>query len=115
LVVSDSVGAVHDVGTNDCAARWKIQSGRTRSSVSRVEDASRRSHSSSVMRSRKCSMFSVRLRQRWMPYTLAIGACQQVIGQVAAGETVTPVIKTRRIVVLDGGNAGPSDGGGATL
>ena len=67
LVVSDSLGALHDVGTNDCAARWKIQSGRTFSSVSRVEVASRRSHSSSVILSAKCSMFSVRLRQRWMP------------------------------------------------
>ena len=66
--MSDSVGAIHDVGTNDCAARWKIQSGRTLSIVSRVEVASRRSHSWSAIWSAKCSMFSVRLRQRWMPW-----------------------------------------------
>ncbi len=67
LVVSDSLGATHEVGTNDCAARWKIQSGRTFAMVSNVFVASRRSHSSSVILSAKCSMFSVRLRQRWMP------------------------------------------------
>jgi hypothetical protein len=67
LVVSDSVGALHDVGTNDCAARWKIQSGRTRSRVSRVEEASRRSHSTMVIWSMKCATFSSGLRQRWMP------------------------------------------------
>jgi hypothetical protein len=71
---------VHEVGTNDCAARWKIQSGFTFSSVSRVEVASRRSHSSSVMLSAKCSMFSVRLRLRWMsPKDLAIPAAFPVI------------------------------------
>src|SRR5262245_3805094 len=45
FVVSDSVGATHEVGTNDCAARWKIQSGLTLATVSNVEVASRRSHS----------------------------------------------------------------------
>ena len=34
FVVSDSVGATHEVGTNDCAARWKIQSGFTLATVS---------------------------------------------------------------------------------
>ena len=67
LVVSDSVGALHEVGTNDWAARWKIHSGRMRSSVSRVEEASRRSHSTRVILSLKCSTFSSGLRQRWMP------------------------------------------------
>src|SRR5690242_607322 len=41
FVVSDSVGATHEVGTNDCAARWKIQSGLTLAMVSNVEVASR--------------------------------------------------------------------------
>jgi len=69
FVVSDSLGATHDVGTNDCAARWKIQSGLMRAMVSCVFVASRRSHSWRAIWSAKCSMFSVRLRQRWMPWT----------------------------------------------
>ena len=69
FVIRDSVGAVHEVGTKLCAARWKIQSGRTSSSTSRTEEASLRSHSTIRTLSRKCSTFSVRLLQRWMPTT----------------------------------------------
>jgi len=68
FVVSDSLGATHEVGTNDCAARWKIQSGLIFVMISWVFVASRRSHSWSAILSAKCSMFSVRLRQRWMPW-----------------------------------------------
>jgi len=51
FVTSDSVGAFHEVGTKLCAARWKIQSGRISSIASRVDVASRRSHSTSFTRS----------------------------------------------------------------
>src|SRR5512141_1459261 len=64
LVVSDSVGARHDVGTNDCAARWKIRSGRTVSSVSRVDAASPAQD----------------------PEDRAVAARQHVVDQMAAGE-----------------------------
>jgi hypothetical protein len=73
FVVSDSVGAVHEVGTKLCAARWKIRSGFTPSTTSRTDEASRRSHSTIRTLSRKCSTFSVRLRHRWIPVTSTPG------------------------------------------
>ena len=56
-------GADHEVGTKDCAARWKIQSGSTAARVWRQEVASRMSISTSS-RSLMWAMFCFGLRHR---------------------------------------------------
>ena len=63
FVVIVDAGADHEVGTKDCAARWKIQSGSTAARVWRQEVASRMSISTSA-RSLMWAMLLLGLRQR---------------------------------------------------
>ena len=62
FVDSVSAGVCHEAATKLCAARWMIWVGALAASSRRTDALSRRSHSTSWIFPRRCSMFSVRLR-----------------------------------------------------